>query len=391
MRKVLVILAIAVLLIMVGVYALLIHQDLDPRKAHGSVDIQDSLLSFERAGKIIALNVNEGSQVRQGDILARLDAKSLEHQLQIQYAQCQAEQALLAQYQNGYLPEEIASAKAAVNKSQSNVDLAAITYERNASLLRSKSISQQDYDSARAQYQQAQASLAEAQAQLELMERGYRQEIIASQESRVNACHAQLSYLTYQIQNQGVIVAPFNGTVRSRTHELSDYVGAGETIFALTDEDHKTIRIYLSEEQLRLIKVGQIVSVEVPFNAPLDGTISFISPTAMFTPKSVQTEDLRTDLIYEVRVEVEDLEHLLRFGQAITVYLQGQAPNHSSSSSSNGNDNSSGSGNHASLGSTSKAPETTSHSKTSSHPSTNAEKSAPYSGGVATAHEVAEL
>ena len=286
-------------------------------------------VSFERAGKIVTLNVDEGSTVRKGDILARLDSQSLNHQLKIQYAQCQAEQALLTQYQNGYLPEEIATAKAAVSKSQSNVDLASITYERNASLLRSKSISKQEYDSARAQYQQAQASLAEAQAQLELMERGYRQEIIASQDARVSACHAQLAYLNYQVQNQGVIVAPFNGTVRSRTHELSDYVGAGETIFALTDEDHKRIRIYLSAEQLRLVKVGQEVSVEVPYNAPLAGTISFISPTAMFTPKSVQTEDLRTDLIYEVRVEVTDSEHVLRFGQAITVYLQGTAPDHS--------------------------------------------------------------
>ncbi|HIX57302.1 MAG TPA: HlyD family efflux transporter periplasmic adaptor subunit [Candidatus Anaerobiospirillum pullistercoris] len=329
MKKVFLVLVVIAILIMAAVYALIIHQDLDPRKAHGSVDIQDSLLSFERAGKIVTLNVDEGSTVRKGDILARLDSQSLNHQLKIQYAQCQAEQALLTQYQNGYLPEEIATAKAAVSKSQSNVDLASITYERNASLLRSKSISKQEYDSARAQYQQAQASLAEAQAQLELMERGYRQEIIASQDARVSACHAQLAYLNYQVQNQGVIVAPFNGTVRSRTHELSDYVGAGETIFALTDEDHKRIRIYLSAEQLRLVKVGQKVSVEVPYNAPLAGTISFISPTAMFTPKSVQTEDLRTDLIYEVRVEVTDSEHVLRFGQAITVYLQGTAPDHS--------------------------------------------------------------
>ena len=59
------------------------------------------------------------------------------------------------------------------------------------------------------------------------------------------------------------------------------------------------------------------------------GKISFISPTAMFTPKSVQTEDLRADLIYEISVEVEDPKHVLRFGQAITVYLKGEAPDNS--------------------------------------------------------------
>lgn len=332
MKKVVLALIVIAIISMGAWYALVIHKDLDPNKAHGSVDIQDSLLSFERTGKIVSLNVDEGATVRKGDVLARLDSQSLDHQMKIQFAQCRAEQALLSQYQNGYLPEEIASAKAAVNKSQSNVDLASITYDRNASLLRTKSVSKQEYDSARAQYQQAQATLAESKAQLSLLEKGYRQEIISSQEARVTACQEQLAYLNYQIQQQGVIVAPFNGTIRSRTHELSDYVGVGETIFALTDENRKRIRIYLSEDQLRLITTGQKVSVEVPYHAPLAGTISFISPTAMFTPKSVQTEDLRTDLIYEVRIEVVDQQRVLRFGQAITVYLQGTAPDHRSDS-----------------------------------------------------------
>lgn len=248
--------------------------------------------------------------------------------MRIQFAQCEATQALLTQYQNGYLPEERDSALALVNKSQAAVDLAYITYQRNASLLKSRSVSQQDFDSAKASYEQAQATLAEAKAQLALLEKGYRDEIISAQAAQVSACKAQLAYLNYQISEQGVISAPFSGTVRTRTHELSDYVGAGETIFALTDEDHKKIRIYLSDAQLLLIKLGQKVSIEVPYAQPLTGTIAFISSTAMFTPKSVQTEDLRADLIYEVSVEVTDTEHILRFGQPITVYLQGEAPSH---------------------------------------------------------------
>ena len=328
MKKGVIIAVLVVIVAMVVGYALLIHQDLDPRKAHGTVDIKDSLLSFERSGKIIQLTVEEGAPVRKGDILARLDSTELDHQMRIQFAQCEAAQALLTQYQNGYLPEERDSALALVNKSQAAVDLAYITYQRNASLLKSRSVSQQDFDSAKASYEQAQATLAEAKAQLALLEKGYRDEIISAQAAQVSACKAQLAYLNYQISEQGVISAPFSGTVRTRTHELSDYVGAGETIFALTDEDHKKIRIYLSDAQLLLIKLGQKVSIEVPYAPPLTGTIAFISSTAMFTPKSVQTEDLRADLIYEVSVEVTDTEHILRFGQPITVYLQGEAPSH---------------------------------------------------------------
>lgn len=310
-------------------YALFFHHNIDPNKAHGTVDIQDSLLSFERPGKIKVLNVDEGSPVKQNDVLAILDNQELDHQIRIQYAQCQAEQALLNQYQNGYLKEEIDSAQATVTKSQAAVDLAAITYERTRSLLNTKSVSKQDFDSAKASFNEAKATLLEAQAQLALLERGYRQEIISSQAAKVSACNEQLSFIKYQMDSQGVIKAPFSGTIRTRTHELSDYVGAGETIFAITDEDHKKIRIYLSDAQLRLIKLGQEVSVEVPYQAPIVGKISFISPSAMFTPKTVQTEELRADLIYEVNVEVDDPTHVLRFGQAITVYLADSAPNHS--------------------------------------------------------------
>ncbi len=317
-------------LVAVLAYALLFHESLNPYKAHGTVDINDSLLSFERSGKIVKLLADEGQQVRKGEILGSLDAQDLDHQLRIQYARCEAEDALLTQYQNGYLQEELATAEAAVQKSQSAVDLAAITYERNASLLKSKSISKQEFDSSKAAYNEAKATLKEAQAQLALYRKGYREEVISAQAAKVSACKEQLAYLNYQVTTQGNIVAPFSGTIRSRTHELSDFVGAGETIFTITDENKKKIRIYLSDAQLPLAKLGKTVSVERPYGPPLEGKISFISPTAMFTPKSVQTEDLRADLIYEISVEVADPEHVLRFGQAITVYLKGTAPDNSS-------------------------------------------------------------
>ena len=94
-KKSIIVIFVILITIMAFAYALLFHQNIDPNKAHGTVDIQDSLLSFERPGKIIALNVDEGSNVKENDILATLDSKELDHQMRIQYAQCQAEQSLL--------------------------------------------------------------------------------------------------------------------------------------------------------------------------------------------------------------------------------------------------------------------------------------------------------
>lgn len=322
MKKVVIPLFVALAVLLVLTYIFVFHQSVDPTRAHGTVDIKDSLLSFERSGKIESINVDEGSQVKKGDILARLDSKALDHQIKIQFAQCNAEQALLEQYQNGYLQEELDSAQATVNKTKAEVKLAKITYERHESLLKSKSISRQEFDSAKARYEEALASLSEAQAMLAKLQRGYRQEQVSAQVAKVNACKEQLNFLQYQIDSQGLIKAPFDGTIRTKTHELSDFVGAGETIFALTDESSKKIRIYLSQEQLSLIKLGQTVKVLLNDQSTIDGKISFISPTAMFTPKTVQVEDLRSDLVYEVSVEVADPKRKLFFGQALTVLLQ---------------------------------------------------------------------
>lgn len=321
MKKIAIPIFIVISVLLILTYTLLFHQSIDPTRAHGTVDIKDSLLSFERAGKIVSLNVDEGTQVKRGEVLASLDSRALDHQIKIQVAQCFAEDALLNQYKNGYLQEELDSAQATVNKSKAEVKLSKITYERYASLLKSKSVSHQEFDSAKASYEEALASLAEAEATYAKLKKGYREEQVTAQAAKVNACREQLNYLQYQIDTQGIIRAPFNGTIRTRTHEISDYVGAGETIFALTDETSKKIRIYLSQEQLSFIKLGQKVKVLLNEQATIDGTVSFISPTAMFTPKTVQVENLRSDLVYEVSIEVNDPDRKLFFGQAVTVLL----------------------------------------------------------------------
>lgn len=306
------------------VYKQFIYRPADLGKAHGTVDIQDSLLSFERPGRIIILNADEGTQVKEGDVLAVLDSEALKHQISIQKASCSAEKALLDQYRSGYLKEEREKAEAAVRGAESAVSLARITYERTESLLKSRSVSRQEFDSAKAAFEQSKAQLAESRAALALIERGYREELIAAQSAKVAACTDQIAYLSYQEEVQGYIRAPFSGTIRSRNHELFDFVGAGETVFALTDENRKRLRIYLSEKQLNLIKTGDTVKVETATGGSVSGTVSFISPTAMFTPKTVQTEDLRADLVYEVNVDVSDPNRVLRFGQAVTVILKEQ-------------------------------------------------------------------
>lgn len=91
------------------------------------------------------------------------------------------------------------------------------------------------------------------------------------------------------------------------------------TIYQLSVADPKWIRAYLTERQLGLVKEGTLATVFTDTVGPVDGTVAFVADTAEFTPKTVQTEDLRASLVYEVRITVRDPENRLRLGQPVTV------------------------------------------------------------------------
>ena len=91
------------------------------------------------------------------------------------------------------------------------------------------------------------------------------------------------------------------------------------TVFELSQIEAKRVRVYVSEKQLSAIRVNDKAFVLLPNGERLEGKIAKISNTAMFTPKTVQTEELRSDLVYEVRIDVNDPTGALRLGQPITV------------------------------------------------------------------------
>ena len=116
--------------------------------------------------------------------------------------------------------------------------------------------------------------------------------------------------------------SPADGFVRVRAAEPGDMAVAARTIFELSLDDPKWVRAYLTEARLGEVREGDVVTVVTDTTEPISGRIAFISDTAEFTPKTVQTEDLRTALVYEFRVDVPDPEHRLRMGQPVTVKLK---------------------------------------------------------------------
>jgi HlyD family secretion protein len=171
----------------------------------------------------------------------------------------------------------------------------------------------------------ASAKLAVNQKALELELAGPRKEDIAQAEADLRADEAQLSLLKQELAD-AELVAPQDGVIRSRLMEPGEMASPATPVFSVAIVDPKWIRAYVSEPDLGKVHPGDGASVMVDSfpDRHFEGWVGFISPVAEFTPKTVQTEELRTSLVYEVRVFVKDPSDDLRLGMPATVRFTGR-------------------------------------------------------------------
>lgn len=292
---------------------------------YGNIDLRQVQLAFNNSERIAAVLAQEGDRVKQGQLLARLDTSRLAPQLAQAEAQAAAQRQVVTRLRNGSRPEEIAQARANVVSAKADLVNAQQQYERlksAAELTAGRAVRQQDVDTANAALQVAEAKLAVNQKALDLAVLGPRKEDIAENEARLRANEAQAALLRQQLADSELI-APVNAVVRTRIMESGEMASPQSPVFSLAVTDPKWVRAYVSEPDLGKIHPGMAAAVAVDSfpKRRFDGWIGFISPVAEFTPKAVQTTELRTSLVYEVRVFVKDPKDELRLGMPASVYL----------------------------------------------------------------------
>ncbi|KAB0567657.1 HlyD family efflux transporter periplasmic adaptor subunit [Brucella pituitosa] len=289
---------------------------------HGNVDIRQVSLAFDGSGRVVELRAEEGGSVKAGQVIGLLDTSTLELQARQAKAQVDVQMQALLKLRNGSRPEEITQAKAQLASAEASAALAEQSLSRVTRLRSSGTSSVQAVDQAQSEAAAAQAQVEQLRAALQLAEVGARAEDIASAEAQLAASEANLALLRHQI-NQGQLKAPVDAVVRSRLREPGDMVTSSSAIFALALTEPKWIRVYVSEPDLGKIRPGMVARIFTDSHPdqPIAGRVGYISSVAEFTPKSVQTEELRTSLVYEVRVVVEDAGDVLRLGQPVTARL----------------------------------------------------------------------
>ncbi len=291
-------------------------------KLYGAIDIRDASLAFPEQERINQVLVEEGDRVEVGQVLARLRTERLEAQIREVNAQIAAQEEVVKRLKAGSRAQEIEQARAQVAAAKADVQNADVTYKRIEETSETGAASDQALDDAKSRLEVTRARLKVAENALALALEGPRKEDIAAAEKSLDALEAGLSLLNVRLSDM-TLKAPASGIVQSRILEVGEMAGPTKPVITLALIDPKWARVYVSEPDLGRISSGKsskVYSDSFP-GKPIEGWIGFISPTAEFTPKVVQTEELRTKLVYEVRVFVKDPDDLLRLGMPVTVIV----------------------------------------------------------------------
>ena len=306
------------------------HRAADPNAElalSGNVDVHQVELAFRVTGRVARLEAQEGDRVATGAVLAQLDRVPFETDVAAAQADVQQAQAQLEKLQHGYRSEEIAQARAIVAQRAADLSNARVTLKRQQELVAAGLVTHQQIDDAQARVDQSEAQLAGARDQLAMEQRGSRAEDIDSAKAMLAAAQARLAK-TQTALADATLLAPSAGIISVRAREAGAMVQAGQTVYTLTLNDPVWIRAYVPQPRLGRIKPGMTVSVSIDSmpGKQYQGTVGFISPDAEFTPKSVQTDQVRDDLVYRIRVIAQDPDNVFRQGMPVTVHVAAVAP-----------------------------------------------------------------
>jgi HlyD family secretion protein len=293
-----------------------------PLTLYGNVDIREVNLGFRVAGRISELVFDEGDKVRAGEEIARLDDEPFANQVASAKAQLESLKARLQLKEAGNRPQEIAQARALVREREVSATNAERIFIRSAALFAAKGVSTQDRDNDEAAFKEAEARLTSAKENLALLEAGFRREDVA--QARADLAQAEAALATAELQRQDtVLIAPSDGIILTRTQEVGSILQAGATVFSLSLQEPVWVRAYIHEPDLGSIHPGMNVELQTDSRPekPYKGQIGYISPRAEFTPKSVETLELRTALVYRLRIVVTDRDQRLRQGMPVTIRL----------------------------------------------------------------------
>lgn len=319
-----------------------------PLYLNGHVDIRSVQVSFRVPGRLATVAVDEGARVKAGDELAALDAEpariALERaeasrkaaEVAVRQAQCAREsaEAQLRMYEAGYRREQVDAAEATLASMIIVRENARRNYERGLRMRESEVVSQQDLEAYERQYRAQAADVQAQEARLAELKAGYRAEEVeraraeaASAAEAVSQAEAQLELARAELRQAKLnledtkLRSPSDAIVMTRAVEPGTMLAAGSPVLTLSLRHPVWVRAYVDEPLLDRVRPGARVSVSTDGGRRFNGTVGFVSPQAEFTPKTVESAEIRTTLVYRLRVIVDEPCEGLNQGAPVVVEI----------------------------------------------------------------------
>ncbi|HJT87320.1 MAG TPA: efflux RND transporter periplasmic adaptor subunit [Bryobacteraceae bacterium] len=342
----------------------------------GNIELNEVDIAFKTAGRLVERTVDEGDEVKKGQVIARLDRDQLVAQreretagllsadaqlaqaetalawqkahlaadIEQRQANLSAAQSKLLELKNGSRPQEIQEAHAAVASAQSEYDRAQRDWQRAQALYQNDDISTAQHDQYRNRWEAAGAALQQAKerdalvvagpraeeietaaaqvqaargalklAQANSLEMKRREQELATRRAEIARSKANLALIDSQLSDT-VAVAPADGVVLVKSADVGEVLAPGTAVVTVGDIDHPWLRGYVNETDLGKIRLGSRAKVTTDSypGKVYDGRVTFISSEAEFTPKQIQTQQERVKLVYRIKIEVANPKHELK-------------------------------------------------------------------------------
>ena len=297
----------------------------------GNIEAHESLVGFKVPGRIVELPVEEGQQVAQGALLARLDDADLKQRIRIDEATVGVRESDLALTLAGTRQQEVKAAQQTMIDAEADLAQKKLDNERAQKLFAKDEVSAQERDQAATALERAEAIFKAAQQRYNEAVEGIRKEDINIARANLNQADATLGLSQVNL-SYSILRAPSAGVVTVRQAELGEVVAPGSPVVTIADLDHIWLRAYIAETDLGSIHWGQdaIITTDTYPGKQYHGRISFIASTAEFTPKSVQTFKERVTLVYRIKIDIDNPNHELKPGMPADARIElavSKAPN----------------------------------------------------------------
>ena len=301
------------------------NEETDPNliSASGNIEATEVTVSSKSAGQIQSISVDEGANVKEGEILVRLDHSLLDVQLRQSQALIEQSEAQLRLLQSGAREEDISIAIKQVELAEINLQQAKEDRDRFELLLESSTITRKQFDDAATKFEQATNQFNTATENLKKAKNIIRPEEIESAQANLKRSQAGADIIRKNIEDC-IITSPITGTVTKKFSESGEFVTPGASLLNIADLSVVDLKIYVTGEELGKVKIGQ--KSEVITDSFKDkkyiGEIIFISSDAEFTPKNIQTKEERTKLVYAVKIRIPNPDRELKSGMPADVNIR---------------------------------------------------------------------